>query len=237
VVEMKIGIIGAMDVEIELLKEDLELENTVEKVNMKFYEGRLNNKDVVLVRSGIGKVNAALCAQILIDNFAVDKVIFTGVAGAIDEDLDVGDIVVSTDAIQHDLDASVIGHELGEVPNMDKIVFAADEELILLAAEAGKKLVADGADIKVVKGRVLSGDQFIADYEKVAWLRETFAGYCAEMEGAAVGHACFLNDTPFVIIRSMSDKADGSAEVDYPTFMKKAANRSYEIVEEMLRNI
>ncbi|SJZ30618.1 5'-methylthioadenosine/adenosylhomocysteine nucleosidase [Selenihalanaerobacter shriftii] len=234
---MKLGIIGAMDVEIELLKEDLELKSEVKQANIKFYEGNLNDKEVVLVRSGVGKVNAALCAQILIDRFGVDKVIFTGVAGAVDEKLDVGDIVISIDTIQHDLDATPLDYELGEVPEMDKIIFKADEELVELAKEAGEKVKESGEDIKVIKGRVLSGDQFIASVEKVNWLREKFKGYCAEMEGAAVGQACFLNDTPFVVIRSMSDKADGSADVDYPTFMKVAADRSYQIVEEMLNNI
>jgi adenosylhomocysteine nucleosidase len=233
--KVKIGIIGAMDVEIELLKSDLELEGTTSKARMEFYEGELSEEEVVLVKSGIGKVNAALCAQILIDNFEVDKVIFTGVAGAVREGLDVGDIVISLDTIQHDLDACSLGYKLGEIPEMDKIRFKADEELVELAKEAGEKVMT-AEDIKVVTGRVLSGDQFIADAEKVKWLYDSFAGDCAEMEGAAVGQACFLNDTPFVIIRSMSDKADGSADIDYPTFMEAAAHRSYQIVEEMVKN-
>lgn len=232
-----IGIIGAMDVEIELLKSDLNLNEKKERAQMVFYQGELKGKDVVLVKSGIGKVNAAVCTQILVDDFSVDKVIFTGVAGAVDKELDVGDIVISTDTIQHDVNSTAMGYELGEIAEMNKIRFEADQNLISLARDAGGKLIEDGADIKVVAGRVLSGDEFIADDEKVEWLKEAFDGYCAEMEGAAVGQACFLNDIPFVIIRSMSDKADGSAEVDYSTFMKKAAKRSYRIVEEMLQYI
>ncbi|MCK8823705.1 5'-methylthioadenosine/adenosylhomocysteine nucleosidase [Fuchsiella alkaliacetigena] len=230
---MKIGIIGAMEAEIELLKVDLELAEVLEKAGMKFYTGTLQNKEVVLVKSGIGKVNAALCAQILIDHFQVARVIFTGVAGAVDAQLEVGDIVISADAVQHDLDATAIGHELGEVPNLDKTVFKADDELIAAAKTASEKLAKEDG-LKVITGRVLSGDQFIAEREKVEWLRETFAGHCAEMEGAAVGQTCFLNETPFVIIRSMSDKADGGAEVDYPTFMKQVAKHSAQIVKEML---
>ncbi|MBM7624943.1 5'-methylthioadenosine/adenosylhomocysteine nucleosidase [Sporohalobacter salinus] len=232
-----IGIIGAMDVEIELLKSDLDLEKKSERAQMVFYQGKLKGKEVVLVKSGIGKVNAAVCTQILVDDFSVDKVIFTGVAGAVDKKLDVGDIVISTDTIQHDVNSTVMGYELGEIAEMNKAKFIADQTLISLAKDAGEKLIEEGATIKVVTGRVLSGDQFIADDEKVEWLKETFGGYCAEMEGAAVGQACFLNDLPFVIIRSMSDKADGSADVDYSTFMEKAANRSYRIVEEMLDHI
>ncbi|MGM0471266.1 MAG: 5'-methylthioadenosine/adenosylhomocysteine nucleosidase [Bacillota bacterium] len=234
---MQIGIIGAMDVEIELLQSDLNLEHQIQQANMTFLAGELQGEDVVLVKSGIGKVNAALCTQILIDRFGVEQIIFTGVAGAVSSQLDVGDIVISQDAVQHDLDASALGHQLGEVPNLDQIAFPADDQLVKLAVAAGEQLEAADDQIKIVVGRVLSGDQFIADHEEVDWLRETFAGDCAEMEGAAVGQACFLNQVPFVIIRSISDKADSSAEVDYSSFLKQAACRSYEIVERMLKQL
>jgi adenosylhomocysteine nucleosidase len=233
---LKIGIIGAMDIEIELLKEDLELKNTLNKASMEFYEGKLVGKEVVLVRSGIGKVNAAVCTQILIDDFDVDEVIFTGVAGAVDPTLDVGDIVISNEVAQHDIDVTGFGREYGEIPGLDRVFFEAEKRLVDLAKEAGEKVTAD-EDIKVLIGRILSGDQFIADRDKVTWLEETFAGHCTEMEGAAVGQVCFLNSKPFVIIRSMSDKADGEASISFDEFVKIAADNSYKIVIEMLNNI
>lgn len=233
---MKIGIIGAMDIEIELLKKDLELRNTLNKASMEFYEGELIGKEVVLVRSGIGKVNAAVCTQILIDDFDIDEIIFTGVAGAVDPTLDVGDIVISNEVAQHDIDVTGFGREYGEVPGLDRVFFAAEQRLVNLAKDAGEKVTAD-EDIKVLIGRILSGDQFIADREKVAWLEEIFAGCCTEMEGAAVGQVCFLNAKPFVIIRSMSDKADGEANISFDEFAKIAADNSYQIVVEMLKNI
>jgi len=233
---LKIGIIGAMDIEIELLKKDLELRNTLNKASMEFYEGELIGKEVVLVRSGIGKVNAAVCTQILIDDFDIDEIIFTGVAGAVDPTLDVGDIVISNEVAQHDIDVTGFGREYGEVPGLDRVFFAAEQRLVNLAKDAGEKVTAD-EDIKVLIGRILSGDQFIADREKVAWLEEIFAGCCTEMEGAAVGQVCFLNAKPFVIIRSMSDKADGEANISFDEFAKIAADNSYQIVVEMLKNI
>ncbi|TDX46467.1 5'-methylthioadenosine/adenosylhomocysteine nucleosidase [Orenia marismortui] len=233
---MKIGIIGAMDIEIELLKDKLDLKNTLNKASMEFYAGELLDKEVVLVRSGIGKVNAAVCTQILIDDFAVDQIIFTGVAGAVDPVLDVGDIVISSEVAQHDVDVTGFGREYGEVPGLDRVFFGAEEKLVNLAKVAGEKITAK-EDIKVLIGRVLSGDQFIADREKVAWLESTFGGYCTEMEGAAVGQVCFLNSKPFVIIRSMSDKADGEANISFDEFAKIAADNSYKIVVEMLKNI
>ncbi|WP_018247278.1 5'-methylthioadenosine/adenosylhomocysteine nucleosidase [Orenia marismortui] len=233
---MKIGIIGAMDIEIELLKEELDLKDTLNKASMEFYAGELLDKEVVLVRSGIGKVNAAVCTQILIDDFAIDQIIFTGVAGAVDPVLDVGDIVISSEVAQHDIDVTGFGREYGEVPGLDRVFFEAEEKLVNLAKVAGEKVTAK-EDIKVLIGRVLSGDQFIADREKVAWLESTFGGYCTEMEGAAVGQVCFLNSKPFVIIRSMSDKADGEANISFDEFAKIAADNSYKIVVEMLKNI
>ncbi|GAB6100601.1 5'-methylthioadenosine/adenosylhomocysteine nucleosidase [Halanaerocella petrolearia] len=230
---MKLGIIGAMEIEIELLRDDLDLKRTVNKAGMKFYQGILKDKEVILVQSGIGKVNAAICTQILMDDFAVDKIIFTGVAGAIDTELDVGDIVISTDLVQHDVDVTAFGRELGEIPELDQVTFVADEELTTLAYKIGKEVTVE-EDISLVKGRVLSGDQFIADEDKVAWLKDTFGGYCTEMEGAAVAQAAFLNGTPFVIIRSISDKADGEADVSFDEFVQVAASHSYQIVTGIL---
>ncbi|MGM0501166.1 MAG: 5'-methylthioadenosine/adenosylhomocysteine nucleosidase [Bacillota bacterium] len=234
---MTIGVIGAMEVEIELLKDDMILDNKLEKAGMTFYSGTVKDKDIVLVKCGIGKVNAAICTQILIDDFEIEQLIFTGVAGAIDPKLEVEDIVISTDLIQHDVDASAFGdRQLGEIPELDKIEFAAASQLIELAFEAGKKDLENESN-SVYKGRILSGDQFISSRDKVKALKEQFGGYCTEMEGAAVAQTAYLNQLPFVIIRSISDKADEEADVSFVKFVKTAAQHSHNIVISMLEKI
>lgn len=230
----KIAIIGAMDEEVDILKDIMDIKETVEKASLKFYVGRLEDKEVVLVKCGIGKVNAALCAQMLISEFNVDGIVNTGVAGALHNELDVYDIVISTDAIQHDFDTTVFGDKKGMIPRMDNSIFLADEKLVNAAYESSKEEVKTH---KVVKGRVLSGDIFISSKELKDELVKEFDGYCGEMEGAAIAHVCYLNKTPFVIIRAMSDKADGSADVTYEEFVGQAAHNSKDIVLRMLRNI
>lgn len=230
----KIGIIGAMDEEVDILKDIMNIKETIEKASLKFYVGKLENKDIVLVRCGIGKVNAALCAQLLISEFNVDAVVNTGVAGALNEELDVYDIVISTDAIQHDFDTTVFGDKKGMIPRMDNSIFKADEKLINAAYESSK---AEVKTHKVLKGRVLSGDIFISSKELKDELIKQFNGYCGEMEGAAIAHVCYVNHTPFVVIRAMSDKADGSADVTYEEFVGQAAHNSKDIVLRMLKNL
>jgi len=226
----KIGLIGAMVEEIRLMEEKLEQETVTVKAGIRFMEGTLNGKPVVLCKSGVGKVNAAVCTQILIDRFGADAVIFTGVAGALDPSLDIGDVVVSTECVQHDMDASPLGFPRGTIPFADTSVFPADPELVRLAYEASKALPGG----RVLKGRVLSGDQFVADRETVRRLHEELQGVCVEMEGAAVAQVCAMNGVPYVVIRSMSDKADGSAHVNFAEFAVQAANRSCQIVNRML---
>lgn len=230
----RIAIIGAMDEEVDILKEIMDIKETVEKASLKFYVGKLEDKEVVLVKCGIGKVNAALCAQILVSEFKVDAIVNTGVAGALHDELDVYDIVISTDAIQHDFDTTVFGDKKGMIPRMDNSIFVADEKLVNAAYESSKEEVKTH---KVVKGRVLSGDIFISSKELKDELVKEFDGYCGEMEGAAIAHVCYLNKTPFVVIRAMSDKADGSADVTYEEFVGQAAHNSKDIVLRMLRNI
>jgi adenosylhomocysteine nucleosidase len=227
----KIGLIGAMAEEIERIEERLDNETVTEKAGITFREGLFYGKPVVLCKSGVGKVNAAVCTQILLDRFGVDAIIFTGVAGALDPSLDIGDIVISTDCQQHDMDASPLGFARGTIPFAETSVFPADPALVALAAEASASL----AQGHTVQGRVLSGDQFIADRDTVKLLHEQLGGACTEMEGSAVAQVCAMNGTPFVIIRSMSDKADGSAHVNFSEFAVQSADRSYRIVEHMVR--
>ena len=227
----KIGIIGAMELEVEELKSKMEITRKEERASMEFLEGMLNGTDVVIVRSGIGKVNAALCTQILCDVFEVTHIINTGVAGSLKNEINIGDIVVSTDALHHDVDVRVFGYPLGEVPQMGCLAFPADEKLSALAVECCKEV---NLDISVYNGRIVSGDQFISDKKVKEHIITNFGGFCVEMEGASIAHAAYLNHVPFVIIRAISDKADDSAEMDYPTFEKAAAAHSAALVEHML---
>jgi len=230
---MKIGIIGAMAEEIERYKQGMEDISSIEKAGITFYEGKMDGKAIVLSKSGVGKVNAAVCTQILIDTFQVDQIIFTGVAGALHPDLEIGDIVISTAAQQHDMDASALGLEKGTIPFAQASVFLADPTLIQLAEKASEAVT----DRKVVQGLILSGDQFIAGGDQAKALYEQFNGYCTEMEGAAVAQVCYMNNLPYVIVRSMSDKADGSAHINFTEFIEIASQRSYQIVTRMLAMI
>lgn len=227
----KIGIIGAMDLEVEQLKSQMELERIVTKASMDFCVGRLNGVDVVIVRCGIGKVNAALCAQILADVFEVSHIINTGVAGSLNADLDIGDILVSKDALHHDIDVTIFGYQPGEVPQMGFREFKADQAMIDAAVTSCREV---NPDLQVRMGRVVSGDQFISSKEVKRRLIADFQGDCAEMEGASIAHGAYLNGIPFVIIRAISDKADDSAEMDYPTFEREAAKHSAALVAHML---
>lgn len=230
----KIGIIGAMELEVEELKSKMTVSNIVQKANMDFYEGTLNGAPVVIVRSGIGKVNAALCVQILVDVFGITHVINTGVAGSLNAKLDIGDILISKDAIHHDMDVTIFGYQLGEVPQMGCREFPADENMMALAKTSCEKV---NPDVHAIIGRVVSGDQFISSKEVKEKLITTFQGDCAEMEGSSIAHGAYLNNIPFVIIRAISDKADDSAEMDYPTFEKAAAKHSALLVEDLVAAI
>jgi adenosylhomocysteine nucleosidase len=227
-----IGIIGAMEREVKFFIENMKGAEMITRASMAFYEGNLHGKRVVVVKSGVGKVNAAACTQILIDFYNPRPIICTGVAGALREDLDFGDVVISKDVVQYDVDATCFGHELGEIPNLGVKYFQASGELIEIA-----KKVHDNAfqDKKAVIGRVLTGDQFLSSKERAAFLRNTFEGSCVEMEGGAVGQVCYLNNVPFLIIRSISDRADGRAVADYERFVEETAKRSFELVAGIIK--
>ena len=226
-----IGIIGAMDEEVAILKESMEVQDTLERAGMTFVKGIMSGKEVVVVRSGIGKVNMGICAQILIDCFGVDTLINTGVAGSLDADINIGDIVISTDAVQHDMDVSMLGDPVGQIPRMDTLSFPADKELVKKAVAANEKA---NPDIHTFTGRVASGDQFISDKEVKERIVSLFHPMCVEMEGAGIAQAAYLNKVSYVIIRAISDKADNSATMDYPTFEKKAIAHSVRLMKELL---
>ena len=213
------------------LKEAMEVQETIERASMVFLRGELCGKDVVIVRSGIGKVNAGICTQILADRFGVDRLINTGIAGSLDAKIDIGDIVISTDALHHDMDATEFGYPVGQVPRMETLSFPADEELVKKAVKASEKV---NPDIHTFTGRIASGDQFIASREVKEKIIQNFHPLCVEMEGAGIAHAASLNQISYVIIRAISDKADNSAHVDYPTFERQAIAHSVRLVKELL---
>ena len=229
-----IGIIGAMEEEVAHLKEAMQVEKTVERAAMTFVKGKLDGKDVVVVRSGIGKVNAGICAQILADLFEVDTLINTGVAGSLDAALDIGDIVISTDAVQHDLDVSALGDPVGQIPRMDTFAFPADERLVQLAVQANEEA---NPDIHTFTGRVVSGDQFVSDGAVKERLVTQFQAKCTEMEGAAIAQAAYLNKISCVIIRAISDKADNSSTMDYAAFEKQAITHTVRLVRNLMGKV
>lgn len=228
-----LGIIGAMDIEVDSLKNEMERPQITTVAGMDFYQGIIGEKEVVVVKCGIGKVNAAMCTQILIDRFDVQAVINTGVAGSLNNDIDICDIVISTKAQEHDMDVTPLGYDKGVIPGMEDSVFEAEASLIQLAK---KSAISAELPVKIFEGKIVSGDQFIGTHEAKAVLRAEFDGDCAEMEGAAIAHVANLNQIPFLIVRAISDKADGGAEMDYPTFEKKAAANSIALLKEMIRN-
>ena len=229
-----IGIIGAMEVEVAILKEKMEDVRIIKKASMAFYEGILAGRKVLVVRSGIGKVNAGICAQILADVFSVDAIINTGIAGSLNKNINIGDIVLSTDVVQHDMDATGFGYRKGQIPQMPVFFFNADDNLRRLAAEVCKEV---NPDIQVFEGRIASGDQFVCDQDVKNRIVSEFSAYATEMEGAAIGQAAYLNEIPFLVVRAISDKADGSAQMDYSEFEKAAVDHSVRLTLNMLARI
>ncbi len=229
-----IGIIGAMEEEINSLKRKMEIKESKTIAGMTFYEGTLEEKDVVLVRCGIGKVNAAVCTQILIDKFAVEAIINTGVAGGLYPGINIGDIVISSDTVQHDVDAVVFGYEKGTIPQMNIAFFEADQKLVELAKRAAEKI---NGEHKVYVARIASGDQFISSLKVKEDIYSTFTAYCAEMEGAAIAHTCYLNKVPFVIIRAISDKADKNADDNFEEFVSMAAKNASKMIENIIKDM
>lgn len=225
-----LGIIGAMDEEVSQLKEHIKTGEITKRAGMEFYRGTLNGRPVVVVKSGIGKVNAAVCTQILVDCFHVTAVVNTGIAGSLRNEINIGDIVLSKDALHHDMDSTGFGYAPGQVPRMDVLAFEADENLIELAKNCCDSV---NPDIKSFVGRVVSGDQFISGKDKKEWIKSQFDGFCTEMEGAAIAQTCYLNHIPFLIIRAISDKADDSAQVDYAEFEAKAITHSVNLLLEL----
>ena len=229
----KLGIIGAMTVEVETLKDSLEHMTAVIRTGMEFYEGKLEGLDVVIVQCGVGKVNAAMCAQILCSCFGVTHLVNTGIAGSLCADLDIGDLVVSQDAMYHDFDCNAVGYPTGKVPGMDVTAFPADDSMIGYAFAAAEAV----NPVHTRIGRVASGDQFVCSKAQKEQIISVTGGLCTEMEGAAIAQTAYRNGLPFVILRAISDKADDSAEMDYPTFETIAAHRCAQVTKNLARQL
>lgn len=229
-----LGIIGAMEIEVKELCEMMENPQAQTIADMTFYEGKIKGKEVVVVRSGIGKVNAGICSQILVDRYHVEGIINTGIAGSLRNEINIGDIVLSTVAVQHDMDATGFGYQPGEIPQMGIKEFPADERLRELAIRCCQEA---NPDIQIFCGRVASGDQFVSSKEKKNWIHDTFDAYCTEMEGAAIAQAAYLNHVPYLIVRAISDKADDSADMDYGEFEAKAVKQSVRLMEAMIKEL
>ena len=227
----KLGIIGAMQVEVEILLGAMENKKERTVAGSVFYEGTLEGLEAVVVQCGVGKVNAAICAQILCDCFGVTHLVNTGIAGSLCAELDIGDLVVSTDAMYHDFDCVHFGYEYGKVPGMDVVTFPADETMMDYAFTAAESV--NPGHTK--RGRIASGDQFVAEKALKESIIAHTRGLCTEMEGAAIAQTAYRNRIPFVILRAISDKADDSAEMDYPTFECIAAHRCAEVTRKMAK--
>lgn len=228
----KIGIIGAMDVEVALLKEKMSNITVTNKSSMDFYDGFIGNVPVTVVKCGVGKVNAAVCAQILCNFFNIEVIINTGVAGALMPSLKVGEIVISTDALQHDVNVTELGYQHGQIPGLTDFIFHADEKIVMAIFDFCKK-----NNIAAGVGRVLSGDQFISDCSLRFSLHEIFGGVCTEMEGAAIAQVAYLNKMPFVLLRTISDTFDTNLKIDYEKFEAIAAQKSADLLVNVLEII
>ena len=228
----KLGIIGAMEEEVETLLAQLENRTSASHAGSVFHAGRLEGLDVVVVQCGVGKVNAAICAQILCSVYGVTHLVNTGIAGSLCAELDIGDMVVSTDAMYHDFDTTPFGYPIGKVPGMP-VTYPADEQMMAYAFAAAEAVNPGHTR----QGRVASGDQFVSRKEQKDHIIEVSGALCTEMEGAAIAHTAYRNGVPFVILRAISDKADDSAEMDYPAFEKLAAHRCAAVTRNLARQL
>lgn len=229
---VKIGIIGAMDVEVDLLKQQLESPSSEFLYGKEYSIGTIHGLPVVVVMCGDAKVNAAMCATVLLEHFGVTHMINTGVAGSLDARIDIGDLVLSTQSVHHDVDITGLGYAPGQVPGSDTLMFPADDWMRRVARESAADIAPEA---HVFEGVVATGDYFVDDPADKERIVATFGALCCEMEGAAIAHVCYLAQVPVLILRVISDKADGSATIDYPAFKRIAADRCANITERMIR--
>ena len=227
-----IGIIGAMQSEVDGLKKIMAQAETKTVSSVEFVKGKISGIDIVVAQAGVGKVNAALTAQTMILVYGVDKIINIGVAGGLEPSLKIGDVVIADKVCEHDMDTTPLGDLPGFITGLDRVYMECDKEITELLYESSCEM-----DIHTVKGTIASGDQFISDNLQRTRIIDTFNGYAAEMEGAAIGHVCTMNNVPFCVLRAISDGANDDSVMDFPTFVKMAADRSIEIIKIMLNKM
>jgi adenosylhomocysteine/aminodeoxyfutalosine nucleosidase len=217
--------------ELEPILEKIEVTEKIQHFNNIFYKAKLENRELVLAYSKIGKVNAAITASVMIERFNVEKLLFSGVAGAIDSDLKIGDLIIANKVTQHDVDLTVFGYEPGFIPE-SQVFFECDKELNSLA-----KSIAGKMGIKLKEGVIATGDQFIHSKERKEWIRKTFNANAIEMEGGAVGCVCWNADVPFFMLRAISDSAEEGAGVDFDEFLESSSKVSAEFLINMLKEV
>ena len=224
-----IGIIGAMDIEVEKIKGFL-TDVTEEKISgVNFVSGKFGEKDVVVAKCGVGKVFAGLCAEAMILKYSPELIINVGVAGCLDPTLNIGDIVIADSVCQHDMDTSPLGDPVGMLSDINIIKISADKKAYELFSECAKELC-----LPYSIGTIASGDQFVSSTEKKQFIIDNFGAKSCEMEGGAIGHVCYVNSVPFAVLRAMSDGADDGAKMDFPTFAKLAAENSTNVIKAFL---
>ena len=225
-----IGIIAAIVPEIEAVKAAMTDKEVRTVSGIDFVSGKLYDKDAVVAKCGIGKVFAAICAQTMILTYSPDFIINIGVGGTLTDKLSIGDIAISESVVQHDMDTSPLGDPVGLISGINIVHFPADERLV-----KGLLSAADAVGVNCIAGTIASGDQFIASKEKKAFIRDTFGAISCEMEGAAIGHTCYVNNVPFAVLRAISDSADDSSHMDYGEFVLLAAERSFNVISEFIK--
>jgi len=226
-----IGILCAMREELEPILNYMNVKEKISHANNEYYIAEFQNRNIVLAYSKIGKVNASITATVMIEKFGVEKLLFSGVAGGVDEDLKIGDLIIATKTCQHDVDLTVFGYEPGYIPE-SKVYFECDGQLNAIARNVAAKL-----EIKLKEGVIASGDQFIHSKEKKEWIKKTFNAIAIEMEGGAVGCVCDNENVPFFMLRAVSDTAEEGAGVDFDAFLEESSKVSAEFLIEMLKII
>lgn len=224
-----IGIIGAMDIEVDSIKALLSEKSQTTVSGITFIKGKYKKEDVVVAKCGVGKVFSALCTEAMILTFSPDMIINVGVAGALDKRLKIGDVVIASGVVQHDMDTSPLGDPIGLLSGIDKVEISSDEDIVSRLCDAAKSV-----GVRYIVGTIATGDQFVASDNTKQFITDNFGAVSCEMEGGACGQVCYVNKVPFCVLRTMSDQADGNASVDFPTLCKMASENNTGIVKAFL---
>lgn len=227
-----IGFIGAMRIEVEALQQEMTQKKEEIISGMTFVSGLLYGKKVVVAESGVGKVFSALCAQTMILHYHVTQIINTGVGGTLTNKLSIGQIAIADEVVQHDMDTSPLGDPVGLLSGINMVKLPCDPDIVRLLTESVKK-----TEIPYEIGTIASGDQFIHSNEQKEKIVSNFQGICCEMEGGAIGHACYINHVPFGVLRAISDDADGNSPADFPAFVAKSVEVSLQVIRNYLQSI